>query len=92
VVIGIAYFVIYPRFCRANGNKIAVNDLIATGLVLLVAGSLFWGTGQSFNMIIIKANWFWFTLITYAAIEIPLMIWYFNKHDVWSSFDIPPDK
>jgi hypothetical protein len=88
LVILMAYFLIYPKFCGANGNKIAMNDLVATGIVLVISGTNFWGSGQSFSLLFISANWFWFTLITYAAIEIPLMLWYFKKHDVWASLKI----
>ena len=69
----IAYFVIYPRFCGSNGYKISANDLIASGLSLIIAGSLFYGTGTKFSLLITDVNWFWFTMLTYMAIELPLM-------------------
>ena len=86
IVVLLAYFVIYPKYCGANGNLIAVNDLIASAIVLVIAGSLFWGSNTEFNLILFSANWFWFTFITYGLIEVPFMLWYFRKHDVWSSF------
>jgi len=85
VVIAIAYSLIYPKFCGADLGKIAKNDLVATGLVLLIAGSVYWGTGEEFSLIFFSVNWFWFAFITYALIEIPIMVWYFKKHNV---FDI----
>ncbi|MEX0737748.1 MAG: hypothetical protein WD071_00240 [Pseudohongiella sp.] len=85
-VISAAYFVVYPKFCGADGMKIANNDIAATGIVLIIAGSIFWGTGEQFSLILFSVNWFWFTFLTYLAIELPLMIWYFKKHDVWPSF------
>jgi len=88
VIICIAYFIIYPKFCGSNGNKIVNNDLLASGVVLIVSGSVFWGTGQEFSMLFFSLNWFWFTLLTYGIMEIPLMLWYFKKHDVWSSFKV----
>ena len=88
LVILIAYFIIYPKYCGSDGLKISSNDLAATALVLTIAGSIFWGTGEQFNLILFSANWFWFTLITYALMEIPIMLWYFKKHNVWSSFKL----
>jgi hypothetical protein len=85
-IVLIAYFVVYPHFCGSNGNKISVNDLIATGLSLMVAGYLFYGTSTKFSLLIVDVNWFWFSLLTYFAMEMPLMIWYFNKHNVWDSY------
>lgn len=87
IVIAIVYFFIYPKFCGSDGLRIAKNDAVATGVVLLIAASRYWGSEVEFNLLIIKANWFWFTFITYAAIEIPIMLWYFKKHRVWSSFN-----
>lgn len=85
-VVSLAYFVVYPRLCGSNGWRIAINDLLATGTVLLVSGALYAGSDYEFNLLLIVTNWFWFTLLTYAAMETPLMIWYFNKHDAWKSF------
>lgn len=87
-IITIAYFLVYPKFCGSDGNKIAVNDIFASSISLLIVGSMYWGSGIEFNLIFTDVNWFWFTLITYMIIEIPLMLWYFKKHDVWSTFDI----
>jgi hypothetical protein len=87
VVICIAYFFVYPRFCGSDGNKIASNDLIATAIPLLIAGYNYWGTGVEFSLIVTTVNWFWFTLSSYFIIEIPLMLWYFKKNDVWKSFN-----
>lgn len=82
----LAYFYIYPRFCGSDGKKIASNDLVVTGVLLAISGSLFWGTGQTFSLIWFSTNWFWFTYLSCLAIELPLMLWYFNKHGVWQSF------
>jgi hypothetical protein len=87
VLVCFAYFVIFPRFCGSDGPKIVQNDVLASVVGLLVAGSLFWGSGEDFSLIFIEVNWFWFTLISYSLIEIPFMRWYFKKHDVWSSFN-----
>ncbi len=80
-----AYLVLYPRVAGADGQKIARYDLLASGTALFIVGWVFWGSGQSFSLLFFDANWFWFTLITYAIIEIPFMTWYFNKHNAWAS-------
>ncbi len=84
----LAYLVVYPLFCGANGWRIAVNDLLATATVVAVSGILYTGTGLSFNLLLFTTNWFWFTLLSYLAIETPLMLWYFSKHNVWASFKL----
>lgn len=87
-IIAIAYFYVYPRFCGSDGTKIAVNDLFASGIPLLIAGLLFWDSRVEFSLIITTTNWFWFTFLTYMIMEIPLMQWYFKKHNVWESFKL----
>jgi len=82
IIISIAYLWVYPKVAGANLHKITVNDLIASITSLVVAGSLFWGSGYAFNMILFEANWFWFTLISYLIIEIPFLIWYLKHYKV----------
>ncbi|HDZ08834.1 hypothetical protein [Pseudohongiella sp.] len=82
----LAYFVAYPMLCGDNLVRIAANDLLATGTVLLVAGMLYAGRDHAFDLLVFSTNWFWFAFITYAAVETPLMIRYFNKRDLWSKF------
>jgi hypothetical protein len=82
IVIMIAYFLIYPNAAGSDARKITNNDIIASCISLFVAGSIFWGSQQEFNMILFSANWFWFAIVTYLIIEIPFMLWYFNKHNV----------
>ena len=76
----IAYFFIYPKFVGFDLNKLALNDLCASLISLIVSGSIFWGSNQEFNALFTTLNWFWFTILTYAAIEIPFIIWYTKKH------------
>ena len=51
-IVVIAYFYVYPKFCGADVNKIAINDVLASSVSLMVAGSLFWGSGVEFNLIL----------------------------------------
>jgi hypothetical protein len=51
VVIFVAYFVVYPTYCGANGYRIAAYDLLLSGMVLLISGSLFWDSGELFNLL-----------------------------------------
>ncbi|WP_028299325.1 hypothetical protein [Oceanospirillum beijerinckii] len=87
VVATAAYSYIYPRFCGSDINKIAINDILASGVSLLVAGAVYWGSGVEFDLIFTTVNWFGFTLITYFILETPLMLWYFKKHKVLEKFN-----
>lgn len=82
IIVLVAYFLIYPKVAGSDINKISINDFFASVISLCIVGSVYWGTEQQFNALFMSVNWFWFTLITYAVIEIPFMIWYFKKHKV----------
>lgn len=87
VVIALSYLVIYPRVAGSDARKLAINDMLTTVVVMLVAASLFWGSEYAFNLILVEANWFWFAIISYFMMEMPVMLWYYKKHNVWDSWD-----
>lgn len=81
-VVLVAYLSVYPKLAGNNFNKISFYDIFCSGLALLIVGFNFWGSGYEFSLLFTTVNWFWFTLITYALIEIPIMLWYFHKNKV----------
>lgn len=82
MIILVAYLSIYPKLAGSNFNKISFYDLFTSGFSFFVVGLNYFGSGHEFNLLINHVNWFWFTLITYGAIEIPIAIWYLKKHKV----------
>jgi len=83
VILLIAYLSVYPKIAGRDINKVAFCDLLASGLALMIVGSKYWGTGLIFNVsfmqLNMQTNWFWFTFISYAVLEIPLALWYFRS-------------
>ena len=82
VVLAGGYLFIYPNIAGNNFNKISLCDLGCSAFVFVLVGLKYWGSGYEFSLLLFSTNWFWFTLIVYAAIEVPLAIWYFKKHGV----------
>ncbi|WP_028774438.1 hypothetical protein [Shewanella waksmanii] len=82
VIVLVAYLSIYPKLAGNNFNKISFYDIFISGFSLLVVGFNYWGSGHEFNLLVSNVNWFWFTLVTYGAIETPIAIWYFKKHKI----------
>ena len=79
IVLLAAYLVFYPLFAGDNLNKLSLYDIVISLIPVTIVGFEYWGSGQSFDLLLFKANWFWFTVITYALIEIPLSILYMYK-------------
>ncbi len=84
IVIAVGYLFIYPRICGNDINKLATNDVYASVVSISIAGFLFWGKESEFDALLFSLNWFWFSLLTYAALEIPVFIYYANKRKMWA--------
>lgn len=78
VIIIIAYVSVYPKLAGKNLNRVALFDCLASGLALVIVANKYWGTDVSFDFLIAELNWFWFTLLSYSIIEIPVALWYFR--------------
>lgn len=82
IILLLAYYVIYPRFVRNNLNKLLINDVMVSLVAIVIAGSIYYGSDMTFSLIITTTNWFWFSLLSYTIIEIPLMLRYLKKHNI----------
>lgn len=81
VVIG-AYTHVFPKVAGGNVTRYIISDIIASVFTLTCVGYKYWGTGHDFFLLGIPLNWFWYTLIIYAILEIPIALWYCQKHGI----------
>lgn len=81
-IILLAFLHVYPKVAGKQLTKIAGYDLLATGLALFIVGFKYWGTGYPFLLMGFELNWFWYTLLLYIVMEIPIALWYCHKHDI----------
>ncbi len=79
VIIVIAYLWVYPKLAGKNINKVGLFDCIASGLAIMIVANKYWASGAEFEFLFMQLNWFWFTLISYSVIEIPIALWYFRE-------------
>lgn len=82
IVLWLGFKVLHPRMAGKNIKRLLINDLLASCCALLVAGSLYSGSGIRFSLIFIDLGWFGFTLITYSLMEIPFFKGYLRKHNI----------
>ena len=82
IILVLAYCVVYPRTVGADIAKLLQSDLMATATSLVVAGFLFWGTNQQFDLLLGEVNWFAFSLVTFLLMEIPFALWYLKRFDI----------
>ncbi len=79
VIILLAYLVFYPKAAGTDLNKIAAYDFIVSGFAIAVVGFKYWESGQVFYLFAWPLNWFWFTLLSFTIIELPILVWYFRR-------------
>ena len=83
VILGCAYFIVYPRFAGADQTRLAINDLVANACALLVVGFNYLGTDQQFDLLVTEVGWFGFTVVTFLLMELPLFIWYSKRYGLF---------
>jgi len=91
LILAVAYLGIFPTLEDKSLNKIMVIDIGLTILALIVAGAWFWGSGVSFTLLFVETNWFIFTLLSYALIEVPLFLAFAKKHGIRLDGEDGPD-
>ena len=89
-ILAVAYLGIYPSIRNLTTGRLMAADLVLTGLLLVVAGALFWGTGVEFSMLLFSTNWFVFALLTMFLMELPLG-WWFARRRGLNPFRIDQD-
>ena len=89
-ILAVAYLGIYPSIRNLTTGRLMAADLVLTGLLLVVAGALFWGTGVEFSMLLFSTNWFVFALLTMFLMELPLG-WWFARRRGLNQFRIDQD-
>lgn len=78
-ILAVAYLGIYPRMEPKSLKRMMKIDLVL-GLVMLgIAGSVYFGTGIRFSLLIGQTYWWVFTLLVAFFIEIPLFMWFCKK-------------
>lgn len=82
ITLTFCYFWMFPRVVGKDLQKLALNDVMASVVVISVAASLYMGRELTFSIMGIDLNWFWFTLISYFAMEVPFTLWYMMKYRI----------
>ncbi len=82
VILGVAYLGIFPSMEQKTLNRMMAVDMILSTIALTVAGALFWGTDIRFNLLLFDTNWFIFTIVSFALIEVPLFLQFAKVHGI----------
>lgn len=81
-IVLLAYLGIYPTMGRLTAGRMMAVDIVLTVLALGVAAALFAGSGTRFSLLLISVNWAMFSILSMAAMEIPLFLWFCRKRGI----------
>jgi hypothetical protein len=72
----LAYFWIYPRYAGDNVRKMAWLDIALSAIPLGISAALFWQSDPVFRLVFFDTNWFFYTVLLMAVLELPLFYIY----------------
>ncbi len=82
LILAVAYLGIFPTLEQKTLNRMMAIDFVLTAVALVVAGAWFWGTGVTFTLLFFETNWFMFTIVCFALLEIPLFLRFAKAHGI----------
>lgn len=82
VFFAIAYLVIYPRVEPKTLGRLVLINLVLIVVLLGIAGSVYYGTGTQFSLVLFDTKWWVFTLVCAVVVETPLFLWFCKRWDI----------
>lgn len=82
-ILGFSYLWLFPRIAGNDLKKLTIYDFMSSVVCVLISGYFFWGLNIEFDAIFTELTWFWFTVLIYLLIEMPLAFWYLKRYRVW---------
>ena len=91
ICVGVAYGLVYPRLRPLMVRRMMGADLVMTAIALGAAAYLFWGRGLPFSLGPVPLRWWGASLLTLAAVEIPVFVAFCRFHGLsLTDPDAPP--
>ena len=81
-----AYLYIYPKFAGNNVKKLAWLDTAVGTVVLVILAPFNWSAPNDYTLFVADFNWWVFSILVYALIEIPLFFLYVKARGLGSEY------
>ena len=82
VFFAVAYLFIYPRLQKKSLRRLMQVDLLLFVVLLVIAGSVYYGTQTSFTLLFFETWWWLYTIIIGAIVETPLFLWFARRWNI----------
>lgn len=86
VALAIAYLYLYPEFAGNSVNRMAVLDTAVGASVLVLVAPFNWGSPSNYSFFTFELSWWFFTIASYALLEIPLFFFYLKARGLGSQY------
>ena len=86
VTLAVAYLWFYPKVVGDNVKLMAWLDIVVSGIPIAISAVLFWVSDPVFKIFEWELNWFFFTLIALAVIELPFFWLYLKARGLSSRY------
>lgn len=72
----LAYLFVYPKFASNDVRRMAWLDIAVGATVLTILAPFNWNSSNDYTFFVFELNWWIFTIVTYALLELPLFFFY----------------
>ena len=76
IALAVAYLYLYPKFAGNDVKRLAWLDTGLGACVLLVIAPFNWGSPSDYKFFAFDTNWWIFSILSYALLELPLFYFY----------------
>jgi len=76
IALAVAYLYLYPKFAGNDVKRLAWLDTGVGACVLLVIAPFNWGSPSDYKFFAFDTNWWIFSILSYALLELPLFYFY----------------
>lgn len=85
-VLATAYLFVYPKYSGDDVRKLAKLDVVMGLIALGIVAFGSFGSAETFTFFFFDTNWWIFSIITYAVIELPIFFWYLKARGLGSQY------
>lgn len=86
VALAAAYLYFYPKFAGSDVKRLAWLDTAVGACVLAVLAPFNWGSPNDYTFFVFDTNWWIFSILSYALIELPLFYLYVKARGLGAEY------
>lgn len=86
IALSAAYLYIYPKFAGNDVRKLAWLDTAVGASVLVLLAPFNWNSQNDYTLFVADFNWWIFSILVYALIELPLFFLYVKARGLGSEY------